>query len=73
MLAREALQLFIRSLPQNSMFTIISFGSRFETLKYNGQKSIEYNDESKDFAIDQVGRFDADFGGTEIVYPLLHV
>ncbi|KAL7712242.1 VWFA domain-containing protein [Entamoeba marina] len=44
---KETLQLFLRQLPENSKFNIISFGDNFDGLY---KKSKVYNDESLDFA-----------------------
>lgn len=72
-LARDALSIFIRSLPIGCKFSIISFGSRFEGLQYNNVDfGIEYNESSKDFALEKIQFFDSDFGGTEMLGPLKH-
>jgi hypothetical protein len=68
-LARQALQLFIQSLPFGSTFQIISYGSNFKFL-FEGKRSVEYNDETFQTALDQVKTFGADFGGTDIYSPL---
>ena len=46
-LAKEALSLFVRSLPKGCTFTIISFGSRFDTLWFDDKEVITFNDRSK--------------------------
>ena len=62
--AREALKLFLKSLPLDSRFAIISFGSIWEPLRINDKFIIEYNNENAKIAIDAVSNFSANFGGT---------
>lgn len=61
--AKEALVYFIKSLPKDSYFNVISFGTSckgmFETSK-------AYNDITSKEAIGKVQGFSADMGGTEI-------
>ena len=52
--AREALKLFLKSLPLNSRFAIISFGSSWEPLKINEEFIIKYNNQTAKIAIDAV-------------------
>ena len=68
-LAREALNLFLQSLPSNSKFNICSYGSDFAFL-FDSDRSVEYNDANLSFALEKIGTFEADFGGTEIFSPL---
>ena len=69
--AREALVLFLRSLPAECCFEIISFGNKFEFLEVNGMKrSIPYSEENVNSAIEAVKAFMSDFGGTNILDPL---
>jgi uncharacterized protein with von Willebrand factor type A (vWA) domain len=58
----EALQMFMKSLPEGCTFKIISFGSNFDSLY--GQNVVAYNEEKSKDAIDKIGDFDANFGGT---------
>ena len=44
--AREALILFMRSLPQGCLFSIISFGTDHSYLEIDGQSAIRYTDRS---------------------------
>ena len=62
--AREALKLFLKSLPLDSRFAIISFGSTWEPLRIDNKFIIKYNNENAKMAIDCVSRFSANFGGT---------
>ena len=66
---REALKLFIQSLPVGSKFSIIGFGSNIETMEIRGNVVNEYNDDTKNQALAKVDRFEADLGGTEILNP----
>ena len=65
--ALDALELFIRSIPPNSKFNIISFGSTHQ-LMYN--KSVTYNNENMEHAINQIKTFCADLGGTNLLKPI---
>ena len=66
-LVKQALLLFIQSLPKNSYFQLIGFGTDFK--KYN-QVPVEYNEENVAQIINIIKQLDADFGGTNIVSPL---
>ena len=74
---KEALNLFLKSLPDDSLFEVISFGSEFRLLSQEislnpSQESmgIEYSDENVRKAIEHVSKFSANMGGTEIFEPL---
>ena len=70
--AIDALTLFIRSLPTGCRFSVHSFGSDFSWLeRENNQNVLEYNEETKDWALEQIALFDADHGGTDIATPLI--
>ena len=61
--AKKALIFFLNSIPANSWFNIVSFGSKTE---YMWKASKTLTDESKECAIDNIKQFRADMGGTEL-------
>ena len=65
--AKEALRLFIQSIPPGSKFNVISFGSDHKCL-FN--KSQEYNKKSLENALKKISNFKADFGGTNLYGPI---
>eukprot|EP00092_Neocalanus_flemingeri_P060081 GFUD01071967.1.p1 GENE.GFUD01071967.1~~GFUD01071967.1.p1 ORF type:complete len:834 (+),score=254.30 GFUD01071967.1:112-2613(+) len=69
-LAKEALQVFLHSLPVNSFFNIILFGSSFQSLFPQSRK---YDDDSLKDAKDSSFGISANLGGTEIYQPLQHI
>ena len=66
-LAREALLLFLHSIPVGSKFNVVSYGSNHTKLF---PQSVEYNDENFEKAVEEVAKFEADMGGTEIYEPI---
>ena len=68
--AVQALTLFLQSLPTDSYFNVVSFGSSFSNLF---SKSRKYNKDSLQQAISTISSYSADFGGTEIFEPLENV
>ncbi|EAR91786.2 type A von willebrand factor domain protein (macronuclear) [Tetrahymena thermophila SB210] len=68
--ACEALILFLKSLPIDSYFNVVSFGSSHEKLF---QTSIKYDTNSLEKAIKIIKNYTADLGGTEIYKPLQSV
>ncbi|TNV83889.1 hypothetical protein FGO68_gene8442 [Halteria grandinella] len=66
---KQALQLFLKSLPSDSQFEIISFGSDFSHLSQKPE-GYPYHDDIVEKAINQIKTFQADMGGTEIYQPL---
>ena len=70
--AREALVFFLRSIPENCLFSIIGFGSSFQY--YGGSNSVlECNETNIRGAIDFISTVSADLGGTEILKPMKHI
>lgn len=65
--AKEALILFIKSLPQDTYFNVISFGSGSQRMFPN---SVKYTDKQIKAAIEKVKAMWADMGGTQIYQPL---
>ena len=66
-LVTKSLLIFIQSLPKNSYFQIIGFGSNFE--KYN-DSPVEYNSENINKIKEIIKNLTANMGGTDIVSPL---
>jgi hypothetical protein len=64
---REALKVFLKSLPVGIKFNICSFGSHYSFL---WAKSKSYNQSSLQEAMAHVEKFDANFGGTEMFKPM---
>ena len=66
-LTKQALLLFIQSLPVGSYFQLIGFGSDFK--KYN-EEPVKYNQENVKNIINVINGLNADMGGTNISGPL---
>ena len=66
-LVKQALLLFIKSLPVNSYFQLIGFGTNFK--KYN-EDPVLYNKENVENIINIINGLKADLGGTNISSPL---
>ena len=64
---KAALQLFLRSLPEKSVFNIVGFGSSYSKLF---PKSQAYNTQNLETATDHVKSISSNMGGTEIYTPL---
>ena len=67
-LAREALTLFLYSLPAGSRFNVCSYGTQYEFMFQ--ERSVDYTDENLQLAVAQIATFTANFGGTRIFEPL---
>ena len=63
----ESLLIFIQSLPKDSYFQIIGFGSNFE--KYN-EIPVKYDNNNIKEIINKIKELKADKGGTNIIDPL---
>ena len=72
-LAREAMLLFIRSLPVGAQFNIIRFGSNFDVLFKNEMITTVYDEKSAKIAEEMTRSMQANFGGTELLEPLKHL
>merc|ERR1711963_905432 len=70
-LAKEALKLFLHSMPVDCYFNIWSFGSNFSSLFKQGSKL--YDDDTLAKAKNHVNSMSADFGGTEVYNPLQNI
>ncbi|ELR24909.1 von Willebrand factor type A domain containing protein [Acanthamoeba castellanii str. Neff] len=68
--AKNALQLFLRSLPEGCKFNIVGFGSKYEFLF---RQSRAYDDRSLQEASDAVPRMNANMGGTELLAPITEI
>ncbi|WAQ96449.1 VMA5A-like protein [Mya arenaria] len=68
--AKEALLLFLKSLPAGCYFNVVSFGSNYKCL-FN--KSKEYCEKTLNEALKVQAKMGADMGGTEIFKPLEYV
>ena len=68
--ARETLILFLKSLPEESYFNILGFGSSYEKLFPN---SVPYNEQHLEKAIKHAQGMAANLGGTELLPPLKHI
>jgi hypothetical protein len=72
-LAKEAMLLFIRSLPVGSHFNIIRFGSHFEIHFKNEILTVVYDEQTAKQAENLTRSMSANFGGTELLEPLKHL
>jgi Ca-activated chloride channel family protein len=61
--ARDAVKLFVESLPAGSKFNVVSFGSSYQKMF---AQSVPYTEENKKSALALIDGFSANFGGTEL-------
>ena len=66
-LVSKALLLFLQSLPKNSYFQLIGFGTNYE---YYNKEPTEYNKENIKEIFEKIKKLKADKGGTNIYSPL---
>jgi len=66
-LAKKALQVFLNSLPEDSFFNIVLFGSSFKSLYTESKR---YNSDTLEEAKNFHKKIAANLGGTEIYSPL---
>ncbi|KAJ0307331.1 hypothetical protein COL5a_000185 [Colletotrichum fioriniae] len=64
---KNALRVFMKSLPVGSMFNICSFGSRHDFLF---PKSVLYDQNTMETAMRHIDTFSANYGGTQIYNPI---
>ncbi|KXH40727.1 vault protein inter-alpha-trypsin [Colletotrichum nymphaeae SA-01] len=64
---KNALKVFMKSLPVGSMFNICSFGSRHDFLF---PKSVMYDQNTMETAMRHIDTFSANYGGTQIYNPI---
>jgi uncharacterized protein with von Willebrand factor type A (vWA) domain len=67
---KNTLQIFLRSLPEGTMFNIIGFGTNFSKLF---PTSVEYNEKNFATATAHVDKITANMGGTNILTPLASI
>ncbi|KAF2634488.1 VIT-domain-containing protein [Massarina eburnea CBS 473.64] len=67
LLAQQALQVFLKSIPVGVMFNICSFGSKHSFL---WPRSVAYTQATLDEAVRHVATFNANYGGTEMFTPI---
>ncbi|VUZ46093.1 unnamed protein product [Hymenolepis diminuta] len=65
--SKEALLLFLKSLPKKCRFQIVSFGSSFSSLF---PQPVDYTEDNLKQALDHQANLEANMGGTEL-YPAL--
>ena len=68
--AKQALKLFILSLPKGSHFSIIRFGSTHEIIEYNGTAVWTNKGTIRDEIIEIISQMKHNLGGTNIETPL---
>ena len=67
-IAIQTLIFFLKSLPKNSFYHLIGFGSSFRYI--HSEDPIEYTSENVNASIKEIEKLDADLGGTDLLQPL---
>jgi uncharacterized protein with von Willebrand factor type A (vWA) domain len=62
--AVRSLEVFLRSLPEDSYFNVLSFGSEYEYLFKESARNVKTE---IDKAVIEISKMEADLGGTEIL------
>ena len=70
--ARQAMSVFLKSLPIGAFFNIFRFGSTYQQFDKSGI-TIQYNEETVQRANDYINHMQADLGGTELFGVLSHL
>ena len=70
-ITKEAMKLFIKSLPPDCHFQVVSFGDRYSSMVLKEKEDVHaYNESTVEEALQQIEMINADMGGTEIFAPL---
>ncbi|CAI2381443.1 unnamed protein product [Moneuplotes crassus] len=70
-LAKDALKLFLKSLPADSKFNIIGFGSFLRVMHKDG--SVQYTKDSLEKALVEIASMTPNLKGTQLLEPLKYV
>jgi len=68
--AKEALEMFLRSLPFDSYFNVYRFGSDYRSFF---DESVPYTKENLNIALEKTTTMKADLGGTNLLSPLKNI
>jgi len=67
-ITKDAMKLFMQSLPSKCEFGVISFGSNADWMS-NDQMTV-YNNQTRDDCLNKLASFSDNYGGTDILCPL---
>jgi uncharacterized protein with von Willebrand factor type A (vWA) domain len=71
-MAKDALKLFILSLPKGAMFEVVSFGSHFE-ISSKDKLGYVNDDQNVEKIFKEIDSYGASFGGTNILQPMKYL